>query len=245
MDKNDMTKELKERLHWYIYDSSYYDYNQQEVDYIIDYLKNHDVENEAKIEESGVIITPFDRVRGISKPKAKTLKTISSIIVAAVLIISILPIHDAIAGIKRGKFIFIQKDENSATMLMPSSELIKRYKTYEQLEEPFNNKIWKLDETFDWYKLRHIKIRGENIIYQHFDDANNNTIALTYGENYSVENYNVTEKTNYKNIFIDFVMNDEVYYAFFSVSNINYSVETTDKSVIKDVAFRFVDFLCK
>lgn len=49
--------QIRERLKWFIYNCSYADYDQQEVDFILDRLIQHQIEREELIESSCLNIT--------------------------------------------------------------------------------------------------------------------------------------------------------------------------------------------
>lgn len=51
------TKRLMERLKWFIYDCTYAEYDQQEVDYTINVLRGMRGDNEAQIEASCLAIS--------------------------------------------------------------------------------------------------------------------------------------------------------------------------------------------
>lgn len=77
-------EELRERLRWYIYDVPYAEFNEQEVNYIIEQLIKHDMEREKAIKESCIHFSLND-LHNKNNPKKKLLNLIiiGALIVAA------------------------------------------------------------------------------------------------------------------------------------------------------------------
>lgn len=256
-------EQLKEKLNWYIYESSYNEYNSQEVNYIIQILRENDPEYENQISDTCItfpITILYNNKIRIEINKHKKI-AYHKVIVAVLLSASIFSIifwrfdDNAIAGLKKGYFHTINQSETGIALLYSPTETIRKYVTYEELPANVRSIVWEPQIKFREFELVYIEVsyddNGNEIIVQYFEDIiNNDFLSITYNMSDSVNTYNETviNSAILNDIAIDYYVLREIenykeYMLTFTYSDIVYRIEYTDAEHINDILYDLIDYL--
>lgn len=264
MDNHNIEK-AREKLHWYIYEASYEEFNTPEVQYLIMMLKKYDKEHEQQIEELRFrsFLPDFSLKEEIQQNKnttsinqrKKLSFNISIIIIAIIssLFLIIFPIRESIAEGRIGIFHITKKDENGISFYILPEVKFETYKSYEDFPNDLLKFIY-IPEINN-YELDFIKTetygKELEIITQNYKNLTTSEyVIVTYyiNEKYKEPKLDLFKQYTYNGITItcyykDLNSNTTEYYFDFNYNNNYYSITSTNEDDGKTILYSLIDKL--
>ena len=251
--KDNNIEQLRKKLDWYIYECPYDEFNEQEVFYIIDKLREYDDEYEKEISSSHFT---FNLKLLQSKQKRQPnrriiIATFSSIAIASSLFLAISLNNQSIAGLKIGLFNFI-KNDNTGITFFTSPDKPKDLKvtyTENEIPEQYTDMIWR-PSVLPKYELSYIETLDSDLAKVcYVSKADADYIVLFYLVELNLDNdVALIGKLNYKGIEIScFSLNGDkhlkIYYFTFQYQDIEYCIESNNFKDLNIASTNFIDFL--
>lgn len=255
MNKTDIDK-LRERLNWYIYECPYSEYNEQEVNYIVEELKKAKDDYEIEIDSSHYSF-PLSSLQHEKKlaQRHKTRNTIiaslGTLAIASSLFFAVFLRDQATAGLKIDFFNFLKSEEKGIQFYFVPDNT-KKYKVYdiEELPDKLKDSVWIPDELLATYIIYYIEIYNNNIISVCYKDTITKHIIEIYYNQQTDNNenkYTLIEQFDYKDILIDHIQvlpveNNEHIFSFYYMGN-DYFIFSDCIDDVNSVVYKFIDFI--
>lgn len=258
MNKTDIEK-LRERLNWYIFECPFIEYNEQEVNYILEELKKNEDETERNIKSShfsfDIAILRFNKVYAKKETnKSNIIASIGMIAIASSIMITVFGQRTSMAGVKSGVFYFINRNENKIQFITsPESEdkdVIYKVYSFEDIPDNLQGSVWTKNELLETYIISYIQICNNKINSVSYKDINSNKYINFY-YNQQIEmttnKYFIVDQFNYQSINVDHfqVLPVEIGEHIFSFSYMgdNFYIKTNNIDDINTVLYDFIDYV--
>lgn len=248
--------ELRKKLTWFTYDASYSEYNEQEVNYIIDQLQNYDKKNEDIINSASVSFR-INKGPGVERPKKKlnvrtTMAFITMATIAATFLAMILQNTEAIAGLRSGIFNFLSKDDSGTTMIIEPeyTSNAKIYNSLKDIPEELQDIIWIPTNTLDKYTFSYVIEEPDKMIQRYNNKKQSNYVEVGYILSSEMPNYDgkITMQMQYGNVSILYFTIDSdnaetKYRRAFHYNDTNYYIESDSVEDVNVAIYEFIDYI--
>lgn len=252
MNNEEYLEKAKERLRFLLYQASYKDYDQNEVDLLLRKIDDIDPDSKNRIENSAVTISLEQLKQKKIVEKSETRKVIAKILVpfaAASIMFGVIAFKDEmIAGRNEGIFHFLSRDSSGVTIMTSPDIITTSYERIEDIpEEVFD--ILYCPSKIQHYSFTNVSVeeyKGEILQIIQTYSVENKQLVLDYDfEKASPVNMDKKAEENleingsYINIYSSQENDTFTYYAVIDTPDYTLTISAPEKDIVVSCAEDF------